>query len=91
MTVAASKPDKTLVSKAVADFIHHLEARNASPHTVKAYRQDLTIFAAYAGSRGWKQIDHITVRGFLSQLYGNGLEKTYGAGISLATLREGIK
>ncbi len=76
MTVAASKPDKTLVSKAVADFIHHLEARNASPHTVKAYRQDLTIFAAYAGSRGWKQIDHITVRGFLSQLYGNGLEKT---------------
>jgi len=34
------------------------------------------LFAAYSGSRGWKQIDHIAVRGFLSQLYGNGLEKT---------------
>ena len=76
MTLAASKPQKTVVSKAVADFIGHLEARNASPHTVKAYRQDLTLFAAYTGSRGWKQIDHIAVRGFLSQLYETGLSKT---------------
>jgi integrase/recombinase XerC len=34
------------------------------------------LFAAYAGSREWKQIDHIAVRGFLSQLYENGLSKT---------------
>ena len=64
------------VSKAVADFIRHLHERNASPHTVKAYKQDLTLFAAYAGSRGWNQTDHIAVRGFLSQLYEKGLGKT---------------
>ena len=67
---------RTIVGKAVADFLRHLRERNASPHTIKAYRRDLSLFAAYSGSRGWKQIDHIAVRGFLSQLYGNGLEKT---------------
>ena len=66
---------QTIVAKAVADFIHHLRERNASPHTIKAYRQDLVLFSAYAGSRGWKQIDHIAVRGFLSQLYDKGLSK----------------
>jgi len=67
---------RAIVGKAVADFLRHLRERNASPHTIKAYRRDLSLFAAYSGSRGWKQIDHIAVRGFLSQLYGNGLEKT---------------
>jgi integrase/recombinase XerC len=65
----------TIVAKAVTDFLRHLGERNSSPHTIKAYRQDLTLFAAYAGSRGWKQIDHIAVRGFLSQLYEKGLSK----------------
>jgi integrase/recombinase XerC len=76
MTVAASKPAKTVVGKAVADFIRHLRERNSSPHTSKAYSRDLALFAAYASSRGWKQIDHIAVRGFLSQLYEKGLSKT---------------
>ncbi len=66
---------QTTVAKAVADFIRHLRERNASPHTIKAYSQDLALFAAYAGSRGWKEIDHIAVRGFLSQLYDKGLGK----------------
>jgi integrase/recombinase XerC len=66
----------TTVGKAVANFLRHLRERNASPHTIKAYRRDLSLFAAYAGSRGWKQIDHIAVRGFLSQLYETGLSKT---------------
>src|SRR5712672_2362577 len=67
---------RTTVGKAVADFLRHLGERNASLHTIKAYSRDLSLFAAYAGSRGWKQIDHIAVRGFLSQLYENGLSRT---------------
>src|SRR5437588_11186191 len=70
-----SKPNTT-VSNAVADFLLHLRESNASSHTIKAYRGDLEAFSAYAGSRGWKQIDHVAVRGFLSQLYEKGLSKT---------------
>jgi integrase/recombinase XerC len=73
--MTANAQPKTIVAKAVADFLRHLRERNASPHTIKAYRQDLALFATYAGSRGWKQIDHIAVRGFLSQLYDKGLSK----------------
>jgi len=75
-TEPQSTQARTIVARAVADFVRHLRERNASPHTVKAYQQELTLFAAYAGSRGWKQIDHIAVRGFLSQLYEKGLSKT---------------
>src|SRR5579872_6047540 len=77
---------KTKVEISVSDFLRHLGERNASPHTRKAYTGDLANFAAYAGSRGWKQIDHITVRGFLSQLYERGLGKTSVAR-SLAAVR----
>jgi integrase/recombinase XerC len=65
----------TVVDKAVRDFLQALGQRNASPHTVKAYRGDLDEFAAYVGSRGWKQIDHLAIRGFLSRLYEKGLQK----------------
>jgi integrase/recombinase XerC len=78
--------ENTIVAKAVANFIRHLGERNASPHTIKAYSRDLSLFAAYSGSRGWKQIDHIAVRGFLSQLYEQGLSKTSVAR-SLAAVR----
>jgi integrase/recombinase XerC len=76
----------TIVEKAVADFLRHLRERNASPHTIKAYNGDLANFSAYAGSRGWKSIDHIAIRGFLSQLYEKGLGKTSVAR-SLAAVR----
>jgi integrase/recombinase XerC len=66
----------TIVEKAVRDFLQALGQRNASTHTVKAYRGDLEEFSAYIGSRGWKQIDHVTIRGFLSRLYEKGLGKT---------------
>lgn len=66
----------TIVGRAVADFLRHLRERNSSPHTIKAYSGDLAEFSAYAGSRGWKQIDHLAIRGFLSQLYAKGLSKT---------------
>src|ERR1700721_4727399 len=77
---------RTTVEKAVVDFLRHLRERNASPHTIKAYRGDLASFAAYAGSRGWKEIDHIAIRGFLAQLYEKGLGKTSVAR-SLAAVR----
>src|SRR5882724_7065863 len=67
---------RTIVEKAIADFLRHLRERNASQHTIKAYSGDLANFAVYAGSRGWKSIDHIAIRGFLSQLYEKGLGKT---------------
>jgi integrase/recombinase XerC len=66
----------TVVEKAVRDFLQSLCQRNASAHTIKAYSGDLNEFAAYIGSRGWKQIDHVAVRGFLSRLYEKGLGKT---------------
>src|SRR5882724_2169984 len=77
---------RTVIEKAVADFLRHLRERNASPHTIKAYSGDLSNFSAYSGSRGWKQIDHIAIRGFLSQLYEKGLGKTSVAR-SLAAVR----
>ena len=80
-----TKPN-TVVGKAVADFLHHLRERNSSPHTIKAYTGDLANFSSYAGSRDWKQIDHIAIRGFLSQLYETGLSKTSVAR-SLAAVR----
>src|SRR6202162_2921765 len=67
---------KTTVDKAIAQFLQSLRQRNASIHTIKAYSGDLNEFAAYIGSRTWKQIDHLAIRGFLSRLYEKGLGKT---------------
>lgn len=67
---------KTTVDKAIAQFLQSLRQRNASIHTIKAYSGDLNEFASYVGSRTWKQIDHLAIRGFLSRLYEKGLSKT---------------
>jgi len=77
---------RTPVGKAVDDFLRHLGEKNASVHTIKAYTGDLADFSSYAGSRAWKEIDHIAIRGFLSQLYEKGLSKTSVAR-SLAAVR----
>ena len=68
--------NRTIVERATDDFLRHLRESNASAHTIKAYAGDLDAFAAYIGSRDWKKIDHVAVRGFLSQLYAKGLSKT---------------
>jgi integrase/recombinase XerC len=67
---------ETQVGKAVEQFLRSLRERNASPHTIKAYAGDLENFAVYIGARKWGEIDHITIRGFLSHLYEKGLSKT---------------
>ena len=80
------KQPRTVVERSIDDFMRHLDARNASPHTIKAYNGDLEVFAAYVGLRPWKSIDHIAIRGFLSHLYDRGLTKTSVAR-SLAAIR----
>ena len=70
------RSNRTTVELATDSFLRHLRERNASAHTIKAYTGDLDAFAAYVGSREWKTIDHIVIRGFLSRLYDKGLSKT---------------
>ena len=74
MNSAASKK-RTTVERASDQFLRVLSERNASAHTIKAYAGDLETFANYVGSRDWKSIDHIAIRGFLSHLYEKGLSK----------------
>jgi integrase/recombinase XerC len=76
MSSAAAQIRRTIVERATDDFLRHLRERNASAHTIKAYTGDLDVFSAYIGSRDWKSIDHIVIRGFLSHLYDKGLGKT---------------
>src|SRR5580693_6220287 len=81
-----SQRGATIVEKAVAKFIRALQERNASPHTIKAYRTDLAQFTEYVGPQGWTDIDHVLIRGYLSNLYERGLSKASVAR-SLAALR----
>ena len=77
---------KTQAQKATLQFLASLRQRNASVHTLKAYRGDLEAFSAYIGQRDLKAVDHVAIRGFLSHLYDKGLGKTSVAR-SLAALR----
>ena len=74
------------VRAAIDKFLASLRQRNTSAHTLRAYTGDLGNFAEYVGSRNWRDIDHIAIRGFLSRLYEKGLSKTSVAR-SLAAIR----
>jgi integrase/recombinase XerC len=67
---------KTSINTVVKQFLRHLEARNASLHTITAYRKDLRAFSGYLGEARLNDIDHVRIRGFLSYLYDRGLSKT---------------
>ena len=82
----ATATSRSIVAKAVDRFLASLESRNVSKHTLRAYAGDLENFSAYIGSRSWNSIDHLAIRGFLSELYARGLSKTSVAR-SLAAVR----
>ena len=77
---------RTLIERSIDDFLRELLRRNSSRHTIKAYANDLQIFADFAGATGWNKIDHLRIRSFLSHLYERGLSKTSVAR-ALAALR----
>src|SRR6201993_45913 len=81
-----SKQKRTIIEKAIDQFLRVLRERNASAHTIKAYAGDLENFSSYMGSREWKAIDHVAIRGFLSHLYEKSLSKPSVAR-SLAAVR----
>ncbi len=68
------------MKKLMERFLSYLERqRNFSVHTVRSYRNDLTQFVAFAGSRDVdepKKVTHILLRGFLAELTGSGRERS---------------
>lgn len=87
-TLPGSAP--TAVAQALAGFLRALAQRNASVHTIKAYRTDLEEFVLFAGPDEIKAIDHLLIRAFLSQLYERGLSKASVAR-ALSSLRSFFK
>lgn len=80
MTRKGRKADRLL-----ADFLGHLaKERNASDHTVAAYRRDLDAFVAfcdgyYGTGWGWDQVDRLGLRGFLGDFERRGLSRRTAA------------
>jgi integrase/recombinase XerC len=68
--------------EAAAAFLRHLEReRNASPHTLRAYGEDLAELMRYLERELGRparpeDVDHLLLRGFLAQLHARGLRKS---------------
>ena len=83
---------ETAAAVHIKEFLRYLTSqRNASIHTVMAYEKDLRKFSEHAGkSLDWRRVDHQQIRGFLTELMGNGLSKPSVAR-ALASLRSFYK
>lgn len=74
------------LEKIIDDFTGYLSSeRNVSVHTLRSYLSDISQFMEYLKNIYGKdnlfeedlsKIDHITIRGFLSELSGKGIRKT---------------
>src|SRR5262249_33831448 len=75
--VRSQRAANSVALKRVNEFLAALQAqRNASEHTISAYKKDLLKFISYAGEAlDWRRVDHLAIRGFLSEQLGNGLSK----------------
>ena len=84
-TPAAISPE---IRKGIQKFLEYMRAeRNASAHTLRAYRNELQRFAEYLGPDiRWKEVDHVFIRGFLGELHSQGLSKVSVAR-ALASIR----
>jgi integrase/recombinase XerC len=71
----AMSAEQTPVARALDGFLRALVGRNASAHTIKAYRTGLTEFASFIGDAPLRQIGHLQIRDFLGELYARGLGK----------------
>ena len=86
------KPEQGEFAGLAEEFLRVLEnERNASAHTVRAYRREVGNFAAYLGETlgaGAKiaAVEHLHIRGYLGQLYERGLSKA-SAARALAAVR----
>lgn len=71
MTTTAS----TTVGRAAEGFVVYLRHKGSSAHTIRAYSGDLAEFASFIGEMAWAEIDHVTIRSFLSHLLDKGNSK----------------
>jgi integrase/recombinase XerC len=90
MIGAGTAEKSTPAAKALAGFLRALTQRNASAHTIKAYRTDLAEFVSFVGPEELKAIDHLLIRAFLGHLYERGLSKASVAR-SLSSIRSLFK
>jgi integrase/recombinase XerC len=76
----------------IRKFLETMRAeRNASEHTLRAYKKELERFGEFAGPEmRWRDIDHVFIRGFLSHLHALDLSKVSVAR-ALAALRSLFK
>ncbi len=87
-----SKSPPRVESPEVDEFLLHLEKeRDVSPHTLKAYRRDLSELVEFLGTYygggdwSWQGVDRLAIRGFLAHLTRRKLAKrSIGRALSAA-------